>query len=200
MKTLPDGPCRRIRYWDRASTALLTDGSGKRQNDPDWTVGVRLAVYGNPPAKGQPDSRKWIIEDVVRLRGAPSEVQSQIWRTAHADGTSTIICLEMDPGSAGKFEIEHYKRVLRGFAVRSVRPTGDKETRAAPASSASAGGAFAILGQEHSKPTWYKPFFDTLESFPKGKHDDDVDALSGAFNASFNINVSRGTVSNYRGI
>ena len=62
--------------------------------------------------------------------------------------------------------------------MTAERETGDKVTRASPASAqASAGNIRVVRG------AWNEAFFSELENFPSPKsHDDQVDALSGAFN------------------
>ena len=52
----------------------------------------------------------------------------------------------------------------------------DKVTRCLPVSAQAESGNIKIL-----RAKWNDEFFRELENFPKGKHDDIVDALSGAF-------------------
>ena len=59
--------------------------------------------------------------------------------------------------------------------MRFAPATGDKETRAKPISAqAEAGNVKLVRGP------WNAEFLRVLESFPVGKHDDEIDALSGA--------------------
>jgi len=60
--------------------------------------------------------------------------------------------------------------------VRKVRPTGDKITRAQPASAQAEAKNFRLV-----RGAWNQAFIAELEEFPEGAHDDQVDALSGAF-------------------
>lgn len=61
------------------------------------------------------------------------------------------------------------------FSAR-VKVTGQKVTRAGvPSSAAESGNVRLVQG------SWNKVFFDEVEAFPMGAHDDQVDALSGAF-------------------
>jgi predicted phage terminase large subunit-like protein len=61
--------------------------------------------------------------------------------------------------------------------MRTFPATKDKEARAKPASAqAQAGNIKLVCGR------WNAQFLDELENFPEGAHDDQVDALSGAFN------------------
>jgi hypothetical protein len=66
--------------------------------------------------------------------------------------------------------------VLSGFVVKAIRPTGDKMTRALPwASAAEAGNVKLVRGD------WNKAFLDEVSMFPVGAHDDQIDAVSGAY-------------------
>ena len=81
-----------------------------------------------------------------------------------------------DPGSAGVAEAQSTARALDGYDVRFGTATGDKETRAKPVSAqAEAGNVKLVRG------LWNDEFLRVLENFPAGNHDDEVDALSGAY-------------------
>jgi predicted phage terminase large subunit-like protein len=144
-----------IRFWDLAATV-----------DGDWTVGARLRMYeGN-----------WYIEDIVRLRGKPHEVEKAVLQTAMQDGTRVPVRMEQEPGSAGVNNINHYQRnVLVGFSFKGVKSTGDKVQRAYPlASAVQAGNVSLVAG------SWNRDFLDEISLFPNGQYDDQVDATSGA--------------------
>lgn len=147
----------RIRYWDRASTA----------DAGDYTVGLLLSEFGG----------KYCVEDVVRLRGKPSEVEETILRTAKQDGLGVMIGLEQDPGSAGVFEISYYINKLQGYTVIKNKVNIRKEVRAKPISTQAEQGNVSFI-----ESVWNSNFFSELEAFPEGRNDDQVDALSGAFN------------------
>jgi predicted phage terminase large subunit-like protein len=148
---------RRVRFWDKAATA----GAG------DWTAGAKVAAK---------DGTYW-IEDVRRVRLASGDRDKLIRQTAELDGIEVSIIGEQEPGSSGKDQALAFIKLLSGFPVRCVPATGSKEVRADPlASQAQAGNVKIVRG------TWNKPFLDELASFPRGTHDDQVDAASGAFN------------------
>lgn len=155
--------CRWVRYWDRAATE-----PSSQNPDPDWTAGVKL---------GKDREGNYYVAHVARDRKRPAGVRKLIKGQARADGVGCTVVLEQDPAQAGKVEIDIYVRELAGFEVRTVKPESDKETRARPASSAAENGLIKIV-----RGAWNKAFLDELENFPKGKHDDQVDGLSGAFN------------------
>lgn len=150
-----------VRYWDRAATRK-TD-----TNDPDYTVGIKI----------EKDSNNIIyITDLVRIQESPLNVQNIIKNTAIRDGISVKIGIEEDPGQAGVADAEYLTRILQGFNVKRNRVMKDKVTRALPVSAQSEAGNIKVF-----RAKWNDEFFKELENFPEGKHDDIVDALSGAF-------------------
>jgi len=150
-----------VRFWDRASTAP------KNNNDPDWTVGVKL---------GELDGQYYILH-TVRFRGTPKQNEDIILQTAQLDGHSIPVRMEQEPGSSGVDTIDYYARqVLKGYNFKGIKTTGSKAERAAPvATVAEQGNLFIIKGPLTST------ILDELEAFPLGSHDDIVDALSGAY-------------------
>lgn len=151
---------KKVRFWDLASTE-----KSKLNRDPDWTVGVLLALW-----KGI-----YYVVDIRRVRRRPKDVEELIKHTAVVDGYSTAIRMEQEPGSSGVSMIDHYaSTVLVGYDFRGVRSTGSKVIRANPVSSAAEGRRIKVV-----QAPWNGDFFDELESFPEGEHDDQVDSLSG---------------------
>lgn len=147
----------RCRYWDKAAT----------HGDGDWTVGCLMSVQDG----------RYCIEDIVRLQGSPYEVQQAIRSTAEMDGTEVMIRMEQEPGSSGVDVIDHYSRqVLEGYDFRPDKVTGNKELRSGPMAAAMECGNL-WLARGH----WNRDLVDELLEFPLGKHDDQVDACSGAF-------------------
>ena len=150
-----------VRYWDRAATKKTEN------NDPDFTVGLRLAKDNNGI---------FYICDIVRLQESPLQVQNAIKNTASQDGYITRIGIEQDPGQAGVSEVDLLIRMLAGFNVKPYKATKDKVTRASPVSAQAEAGNIRVL-----RGNWNEDFFRELENFPEASHDDIVDALSGAF-------------------
>ncbi len=149
------------RAWDLAATGATS------QNDPDWTVGIKLAL--------QPDGR-CVIVDVVRIRGTPRQVEELVVSTAHSDGTKVIVAIPEDPGQAGKSQMAYLTRQLAGFHVTAARETGSKATRAMPVASQIEAGNISML-----RADWNRVFVEELRDFPFGRKDDQVDALVRAF-------------------
>lgn len=161
VRALPKGT-QAIRYWDRAATKET--GS----NDPDWTVGLKLE---------KDQHGVFYISDIVRLRESPLGVLNAIKNTALQDGFSVKIGIEQDPGQAGVSEADYLVRQLSGFPVYTNKVSKDKVTRALPVSSQCEANNVKMLIAK-----WNEEFFREAENFPEGAHDDQIDALSGAFN------------------
>lgn len=165
FEVVDEGPprARRARYWDLAAT------EPKPGRDPDWTTGLLLAEY---------DGAFW-VEDVVRVRERPGECERLIRATAIRDGYEVPVWFEEEPGASGRHLIDHYRRrILQGWNVRSVRHSGSKEVRAQPVASRAEAGLIRLV-----RGAWIGPFLDELDGFPGTAHDDQVDALSGAWEA-----------------
>jgi len=170
IEAVPNGTVF-VRAWDLAATLP------KHGNDPDYTVGAKVGVM--------PDGR-YLVSDIVRLRGAPEDVEAAIVNTAKRDGIACRIKLPQDPGQAGKSQVAYLTKQLSGFAVISAVVSGDKTTRAEPFASQTNVGNVCML-----QASWNDAMIDEMRMFPNGAHDDQVDALSDAFalvsNKTFNI-------------
>jgi len=153
--------CTFVRYWDRAATKKTEN------NDPDYTVGVKLAKDLNGI---------FYVCDVVRLQESPLHVQNAIKNTSSQDGNNCRVGIEQDPGQAGVSEVDLLIRMLAGYNATPYKVTKDKITRASPVSAQAEAGNIRVL-----RGNWNEDFFRELENFPEASHDDIVDALSGAF-------------------
>ena len=152
---------RRVRYWDLAAT------KERSRSDPDWTAGGRLAIKDGI----------YFLEDLRRLRGTPKEVEDAVKQTAVLDGNDVAVWMEQEPGAAGKGVIDHYaRRVLLGFVFRGDPVSRSKTARAQALSAAAEAGNVKLV-----RGRWNKEFLDEIEVFPNGRHDDQVDAVSGGF-------------------
>jgi predicted phage terminase large subunit-like protein len=158
------------RFWDLAAT------KGRARSDPDYTVGLLL---------GRDRAGVNYVIDVVRAQASDLEVFELIARTAEADRRlaetkgwpAPMIRMEQEPGAGSIYLIgEFRRRRLAGFDFRGVRPKGSKEDRARPLSAPAEAGDLRLL-----RAPWNGAFLDELCAFPLGGHDDQVDALSGAF-------------------
>jgi predicted phage terminase large subunit-like protein len=157
------GDLEEVAAWDLAATV---PGPGQ---DPDWTVRVRMGR--------QRSTGFFYIMDVLRLQGSPAKVETSIKNMAGQDGRKCRIRIPQDPGQAGKAQAAAFVRMLAGYAVKAVQPTGSKEARATPLSAQVEAGNVKLV-----KGDWNEPFLQEIELFPFGKHDDQVDAAADAFN------------------
>lgn len=172
---VPPADCKIIRAWDLAATL----GKG------DYTAGVLL---------GYKNGMYWVI-DVVKDRLDPHGVQKLIKSTAELDrekyGHSYKISLPKEVAAAGKEVQQNYAKLLQGFNLEfrserlpnsadgKVTNTTAKENKAMALSAQCQAGNVKII-----RAAWNYDFILELEEFPKGRHDDQVDAFAGAFNAS----------------
>ena len=182
--------CPSDTVWCRGWDTAATEDAG------DWTVGVKMGYSAS--------IHRFYIADVVRVRVEDADII--IEQTALIDGKSCMIREETEGGSSGKKVIKAHLIMLVGYDFEGVPITGSKATRARPFRKECRAHNVDILIMSppvDSGDTWkYKPdqpvvqdpdpIFDTswivtylneLCAFPLGKHDDQVDASSCAFNA-----------------
>ena len=152
---------QRCRAWDFAAS------KAKPGRQPDWTVGLGMAKVNDT----------FYVEDVRRGRWSASEVNTNLKNTATQDGATTRIRMPQDPGAAGKADAETKVKLLAGFDVVVVAPTGDKATRARPASAQAEVGNVKLV-----RGPWNEAFLDEICTFPNGQFDDQVDAFADALN------------------
>lgn len=160
----------RTRAWDFAATKK------KATNRPDWTAGLRMARC---------DGGLYVVENVRRLQGSPGEVEQLLKTTAATDQLTgpTRVRIPQDPGQAGVAQKDAFIKALAGYDVAAKTVTGDKETRARPAAAQAEAGNIAILvSGDPETDAWIEPFLTEVSNFPAGSNDDQVDALSDAFN------------------
>lgn len=152
---------RRVRAWDFAAS------QPKAGRQPDWTVGLRMSMHDGI----------FYVEDVVRGRWSPNEVEKTLKNTASQDGPTIGIRMPEDPGAAGKSDAATKVKLLAGYAITVVKPTGDKATRAKPASAQAEAGNVRLV-----RAAWNDTFLDEVCSFPNAMFDDQVDAFADALN------------------
>lgn len=153
-----------VRAWDLAGTEKQA-----KSPDPDYTACVRMAV----------DHRdRIIVLHAWQSRLTPHKVEERARAFAAEDGRHTHITVPEDPGQAGKAQAFHWvTKVLPGYSVHTVRPTGDKRIRWSPLSAqAEVGNVYLLRGP------WNSLWLDHMVQLPFGAHDDLGDASADAFN------------------
>lgn len=152
----------RVRYWDKAGT----DGGG------DYTAGVRIA---------RSYEGLFYVEDIVHVQLSAGKRNALMLQTAQMDaalfGNQVIQVVEQEGGSGGKESAEDTIRLFAGFPVYKNSPQGAKSVRAEPYAAQCEAGNVKLVTAD-----WNRKYLDELEHFPNGRHDDMLDASSGAFN------------------
>lgn len=166
VNAIPHNVVEWVRSWDLAATVPSTANP-----DPDATAGVLM---------GRLDNGMFIVADVQRAQVTAHEVRNLTRNIATIDRAkhnNVRITVPQDPGQAGKEQAASYIKHLSGFPVSTIRPSGNKVTRAEPFSAQwQAGNVLVLAGP------WNEKYFSELEAFPESAHDDMVDASSDAFN------------------
>lgn len=165
-----------VRYWDKAASSASESG-GKA----DWTVGCLL---------GRLKNGTWVVLDVVRDQLKAYEREKLIRTTSERDkallhGVRYQAWVEQEPSGSGKDSAEATLKMLQALGIPAFkeRPQGSKLQRADPASAAQQAGNIILV-----RAAWNYSFISELHHFDgkestDTKKDDQVDALSGAFNA-----------------
>jgi predicted phage terminase large subunit-like protein len=164
----PPAALRKVRFWDKATTA----GGG------DFSVGLLIGTTG--------DGIWWIL-DVVRGQWHTDERDKIIRQTAQSDGPSVTVICEVGHGDSGIDAGRAFVKLLAGFPARAETATGTKQERADPLSAQVNGGNVRLV-----RAAWNRAFIDELRAFPRGAHDDQVDAAAYGFNE-----LARGRVGQY---
>jgi predicted phage terminase large subunit-like protein len=157
IEDVPDN-LRWVRSWDLAAT----------EDAGDWTVGCRIAR----------DGTRFLIADVVRGQWDSRRVRDEILAAARRDPPRTMIELPQDPGQAGKDQAQQLVAMLTGHNVKTRPVTGAKDVRATGyAAQQQAANVTLVVGP------WNGVWVAEHASFPRGTHDDQVDAAATGFNA-----------------
>lgn len=152
-------PIRWVRGWDLAAS----EGEG------DYTAGILM---------GQLSDGRFVVADVRRGRWSADQVRFEIRKCVNEDPHGTAIELPQDPGQAGKDQKQQLTRMLAGSDVRTRPQTGSKEVRATGFAAQQQAGNVVLMARD-----WNGSFVAELAAFPRGTHDDQVDAAASAFNA-----------------
>lgn len=147
-----------VRFYDLAVTA---------KKHSDYTAGVKLGLM---------EDETLVVLDVYRAQKIMPDIERDIAQTAAIDGAAVPIRLEAE--KAGIIQLDYLLRnpAMRPYTLDRAAPEGDKFTRAQPVASRVNGGVVKMV-----RGTWNRAFLDELSVFPSGEHDDQIDALSGAY-------------------
>ena len=158
------------RAWDLAATGKDEAGN------PDYTAGVLMGVRRNGLC---------VVLDVINVQYKAADVDRLLKSTAASDrkryGYNYEVHIPQDPGQAGKRQAQYYIKLFSGYNIRTDTISGSKEIRATPYAAQWQAGNVQIVAGE-----WNDMYFNQLEMFPEGEHDDMVDASSDAFTELMN--------------
>lgn len=158
-------PCseiRWVRFWDTAAKA------GQRS---DYWAGALLVRM--------PEG-DWYLVDLVRGRWEYPEAKRRVLQTAAADGAGVPVVIEESASGIALLQDLAADPRADGYWIRAEKVVADKEVRAGAWASAAEMGRFHLV-----RGAWNAAFLAEVEAFPYGAHDDQVDAVSGAYACLF---------------
>lgn len=165
---LPTGT-KRVRGWDFAASDTVAS------TNPDWTYTILL---------DKDKEGNYYLHRGQGFREQGAHVEAALLGHAKEDGKRVAIAFPQDPAAAGKTLAQYYIRRLAGYIVYTNTMSGTKEARAWPWKlQAEVGNFFILQTGDRAQDNWITPFLDSCCVFPNGDHDDDVDAVSLAFEA-----------------
>jgi predicted phage terminase large subunit-like protein len=147
---------KRYRFWDLAVST---------KTSADYTATARVTVTTDA---------RIVIDGIWQGRAAWPEVKRRIVDTARSE-PDTIVGVETIAGFEVAFAELVEMPALVACGLRSIKPSRDKATRAAPLAARGEQGKVWIMPGPHSEA-----LVGQAVTFPHGAHDDLVDAAAGA--------------------
>lgn len=171
---IPERVVKRVRLWDLASTD--PEDPNKSNKDPDYTAGCLLLLG---------ESGRAYLEDMQHFRKNADIAEDNIFKIAKKDTPAVKFRFELEGGSTPQYLMNIWSKRLVGYDFDGWRvPRKDKTIRAQAMVSFIKHGNLWIK----EDADWNDEFLAEITSFPTKKvHDDQVDALSGAFSVLFNL-------------
>ena len=154
----------RVRSWDFA----YSDESKGQINDS--TAGILMT---------RTRDNHYVITDLMYGQYGDNLIRT-VKNTAYLDTPNTPILIETGTsGGASEYLYKEYKtNYLQGYRVEQSKPIGSKVDRASPLRDAILDHRVMIDLPDHQR----EQVIQQLKSFPLGKHDDIIDAMSYAYN------------------
>lgn len=147
-----------VRYWDLAMSA---------KTSADYTVGLKLGFAT--------DGHHYIL-DVVRKQIDWGELTDFMAEVILRDGPNVGQGIEQQGYMSRAIQDLNADPRLHGYVIRGYPVDKDKLTRALPVAARAAAGVLHVIAAH-----WNQALVEELCSFPNAAHDDQVDALSGAW-------------------
>ena len=153
----PDESLRWFRYWDLAASV---------RTQADFSASACLALSSEGDV---------YVRDIIKLKAEWPEVRKTIIATALSEVRVVVGIESAMHGLAAVQELLREPDLLN-TSLRSIRVDRDKVSRALPIASRAEQGKVKLIGGN-----WIGDFLDEATAFPNGAHDDQIDAVSGAF-------------------
>lgn len=173
---IPEQVIKRVRLWDLASTD--PDDPTNTNTDPDYTAGALLLVG---------KSGRAYLHNMRHYRKNPDESEEEIFQQAEEDSRAVSLRIEFEGGASPGYLINDWSKRLPGYDFSGwTVPRKSKITRAQAMVSFIKNGNLWL----YEDPDWNDNFLAEITAFPTKKvHDDQVDALSGAFAVAFGLEL-----------
>lgn len=149
---------RETRHWDLA----FSENKGS-----DYAAGPRMGLME--------DGRR-VIKHIKRVKGRWPAVKAEIKRLAGEDGQSVVVSIECNGTQLGYYQDVADDPEMANYMVVMYKPEGSKEMRASMWGSRLDDQTVLCVEGE-----WNRAFFDEMDFFPGGAHDDQVDGVSGGW-------------------
>ncbi len=164
-----------VRSWDFAGTSRKSMTSEKH----DWTRGILACT----------DGKKLYITHLASHRGTVEQNAILLTKTAHDDGPRVIITVPEDPNTSGAAYVQYLQDLpeLEGYSLTPIRPTLNKQLRAAGIASFMNLGNVVVVDDSDDDCKWNMTLLQELASFPTSSHEDTVDALADLFTYLHNM-------------
>jgi predicted phage terminase large subunit-like protein len=178
VQEIPPGRHVAVRRWDLAGTEPHANNP-----DPDWTSGVLLVKHENG---------LYYIKDVARTRSNPGSVKAFVESTMDLDSRRVKVRFAIDPAQAGKAQAGDYVKLAldKGLDAHARREQDPKEQRIQRISSAATPPPGELLGRLRIVAgRWNAAFVTQAEGWPDVAHDDDLDALAGAYEELVSVQI-----------
>jgi len=161
--------CDVVRFWDLAATA-----PSPKNRDPDWTAGC-LAAF-------DPDTALFYLVRVHRDRLTPPKALRWIRHVSEVDDMlfdrEVPIRIERPAAEGGAYTAEAFYSAFPGRDLEFRTPKGSKPARAQPVAVSGEAGRWHVV----EGPWDQDAFWDEVDLFPDGEHDDQVDGTAHAYN------------------
>jgi len=148
----------------------------------DLAVSVKTNADRSAGALVSNDNGAITIHDMRAGRFQYPDLRQLIIETAKRDGRGVTICIEEAGQQRGFIDDLKYLPELMPYRIEALKPEGDKFNRAMPWASRAQLGSVVLCEGE-----WNRAFLDECASFTADdshEHDDQIDAVSGAYFAS----------------